>query len=416
MDSKTPSVVIAFLGVAVAAVACQMIAGVEDKQLDPGMGADAGTPDHDAAPDAVADTTVESSDDVVIEDGPQEVANEDSGPDYARRPPARTEPWVPIDAGLDAGDSGTGKTLTFVARRLYVGSIDPETNVTTYSAWRSIGYDVDGLCTTLQQSQQDTSGVCKMPAAGNKASHEDGDLCRDNVVGHLIGQVLELLAVDFEADIHARTQSGVAQSLMIQIFDVDEGPDDAYAPARMYATAPTQFPPTWKGTDVIPVDRESVLNDDVEQPKYTLTSGYIKDNVWVSGDFNASPMIMPMMVLDRVAEVNAATATLAIHLDAAHEQSTRAMFSAVMDLMDLEPLLRFTMMEATYCNSGLVDQGLNGYFLPSKDLASSGPDFVDPNAECGLQSFGVQMDLVRVKPPTTAVQVQPSPTICDGGT
>jgi hypothetical protein len=408
MATRTPTVLLAAL--ACAALSCQTIAGVEDKQLDPSLsaGSDAGL---DVTSDVVDDTAQDVGEDVPS-DAPEEVADggaEDGALLYPPRPPERPDGGA-LDAAPDA-DGGGGRVLTFAVRRFFFGSIDPDTDIRTFEAWQQFGFDIDGFCTSSSQSQNDSSGVCSKPPSATALCQEDAFGCRDNTVGHLIAEVLYLSVTDFERAIHARTRSGVAQTLIIQLLDVDDGPDDPYVPANIYVSAPTTFPPLWDGTDVFPLD-EDYVDVDV-QPKYVLENGYIRDHMYVSGDFNDSPTLMPVMLLDEVAEVQMDTATLAIQLDDANVKAAHAMFASVVDIELLAPLLERGVLEATDCNQGIADQAINGYFLPSRDLVAGAPGFVDPTAVCDRQSFGVLFDLVTVMPPVEAVAVEPQPSACD---
>jgi hypothetical protein len=243
-------------------------------------------------------------------------------------------------------------------------------------------------------------------------SQEDGFDCRDNTVGHLISDVLKFVPVDFERALHKRTESGVSQTLIFQLLDVGDGPDDPYVPARVYATAPSKFPPLWNGSDVLPVDEESVLDKDLDQPKYIFGSGYIRNNVWVSGDFGVSPAVVPMVLFDEFVEVDADTVTMSVQLDASNSKPLHGMISAVVQIEDLAPLLRRGVLEATDCNQALADMALNSYFLPSRDLASGSPNFVNPSAVCDRQSMGLLFDLVTVLPPVAAVKVEPVASVC----
>lgn len=387
--------------------ACEAIAGIEDKQLEPPANS---LPD--ASPDAPVDAASEPSHDVINDSPPDALDESDATADtelpYPARPPERPDP---ADAGSD-GDAAPGRILTFAVTRPLFGSIDPGSDIRTFEAWRQFGFDIDGFCTTAKQSQDDNSGVCKKPPLSTMLSQEDAYDCRDNTVGHLVADVLQFSVMDFERTVHVRIRSGDAQTLIIQLHDVGDGPDDPYVPARVYVSAPTPFPPLWDGTDVLPVDVDSV-DGDVEHPKYTFATGYIRDNVWVSGDFNDEATVIPLMLLDEVVEVAAETATIVIRLTADNTTAIDGMFSAVLDLGLLAPLLNRGVLEATACDQSLADLAVNGYFLPSRDLVAGSPSFADPTAVCDRQSLGLRLELVEVLPPLEAVQVPPQPSACD---
>ena len=107
---------------------------------------------------------------------------------------------------------------------------------------------------------------------------------------HMLADILTFISWDVERTTQDLTMRGEARTLMLQIHDLDPGPDDPYAPAFVYITAPAAAVPTWDGTDVFAVDAASVIAGDVGQPRTILVNGYVRDHVWVSDDFNESPM------------------------------------------------------------------------------------------------------------------------------
>jgi hypothetical protein len=393
----------AWLGCAAALAtiaACHTIAGVEDKQLDPALG-EAGT---EAGPEASAETGTDA------QDAPSDVTAEvsDTGPeDTFARPPLRP-------AG-DASPSDAGRTLTLAVRRYFIGTVDPDTDDNDLDAWRRLGFDYDGECTTKQQSADDLSNTCKRPSGAEPTILEDGEKCRDNLGGNMLSQALAMLDQSFEKKAHNGTWNCTKATMILLIEDLDDGPDDPYAPGRLYVTAPRDpsQPMLWDGNDVLLVDSDSVLNGSVGEPKYTAPRGFVRNHVWMNDDFRGPPTVMPMMVLSRVAPVPTETATIAVRLEEDHVEARGAMFSAVIDTVGLQPFLRAGMMEATGCSEALTDMAL-ARFLPNLDLARS-DTFVKPGEECEFLSFGGWFELKRVQTPKDAVEV-PVPPSCDGGT
>lgn len=383
--------------------ACHSIAGVEDKQLDPALQpGEAGT---DAGPEADTETGPDA------QDAPSDVTAEvsDAGQEDAfARPPLRPEG--------DASASDAGRTLTLAVRRYFIGTVDPETDDNDIGAWRRLGFDYDGECTTKQQSEDDLSDTCKLPSGADPSALEDGEKCRDNLGGNLLSQALSVLDPSFEKKAHNGTWNCTKATMILQIDDLDDGPDDPYAPGRLYVTAPRDpsQPMLWDGNDVLLVDSDAVLNGSVGEPKYTAPRGFVRNHVWMNDDFRGPPVVMPMMVLSQVAPVPTETATIAIRLEEDHVEARGAMFSAVIDTLTLEPFLRAGMLEATGCSDALTSMAM-ARFLPNRDLANS-DTFVMPGEECAFLSFGGWLELKRVQAPQHVVDVPPNPSACDGGT
>lgn len=393
------------LVIAVAAfAACQSIAGIEDKSLDPslGRGGTGGTTatGGSSGTGGAGGTGVEAGEDVNVDVTPEAEAGP-LGAEPPKRPPG------------DAAPSGSGITLTYAVRRFFLGTFDPEEDSISLAAWKKFGFDYDGECTTQLQSEQNASHTCVRPGSANAASLEDGEQCRDNTGGHLLAEVLGFVDQNFELKVHNGTRNGVDQTIILQIADVDEGPDDPYAPGRLYISAPKDGGMLWGGNDELAVDVESLIDGGIEEPRWVLPDGYIRDHVWVSGDFKGGPIVVPMMVLNRVAAVPAESATMMVVLDEDHVEAEEAVFAGALDTVALEPLLRVGMLEATECNQSMTNIGM-GMFLPNRDLGGV-PGFTNPNSECQLLSIAVGLEFKRVKPPTVVVDVPPLPSACDAG-
>ena len=388
------------LAVTAAVAACQIIAGVRDKTLDPG--------------EAVVDAGAEVGDDHVVPDAAEDPSDKDAadatseqaGPNYDRKPPSRP-------AG-DAGPSDAGKTITLAARSFYLGAIDPDTDETTWEAWRKLGYDLDGRCTTADESLNDLSGVCHKPPGANQYAHEDGFECRDNVVGHELAGALKLLAIDYERALQAQYRSGDLATLVLQLLDLDDGPDDPYVPARIYITAPFGSAPLWDGSDRPVIDSSSVLDGGLDDPKYTVT-GYVKDDIWVSGDYPGSPMTVPLMAFDRVMEVPAKSVLMTVRLDPDHKRSMRSVFAMVLGGPEMIPVMMPALLEVVECNQAAAQALFTQYFSVNRDLSSTSPDFVNPSAECDSAAFGVMVDWRPVRAPDTVQDIPPKPYPCDAG-
>jgi hypothetical protein len=397
---KAAVLVLGVAGLISAGVACQTLAGVDDdKQLDPslgsggtaGSGGSGGTSGTEAGIDAPIDVAPD------VADAGSDVLDASTGAHPPERPPG------------DAAASGSTTILTFAVRRFYLGTVNPETDNIQLDAWRGFGFDYDNECTT----EQNASSTCQLPTNAKAMSLEDGDECRDNTGGHLLAEVLTVLDSSFEKKIHNGTFNANKPTIILQIEDLDVGPNDPYAPGRLYVTAPKDGGMLWDGNDLLEVDVESLRDGGIADSKYELPNGYVRNNVWVSGDFKGPPMVVPMMVLNVIAPVPAETATMTVTLDDEHVEAQGGMFAGALNTLTLEPLLRIGMLEATGCNESMAQYGIS-MFLPNRDLGND-DDFIDPSAECGLMSIAVGMELKRVRPPQTSVIVPPSTSSCDAG-
>jgi hypothetical protein len=376
---------------------CQLIAGIEDKSLDPQW---------NALSDASVDSlTTDSSGSDAANDAANDSAS-DAGA-AARRPPER--PDGPAVA------SGKGAQRIFVAKAMYLGSVDPGTQAKDPEAWRKLGYDIDGKCTSVQESTSDNSGVCKKPNGANSLSEEDGYDCIDNAGGRLFSGTTQWLSVDLELSLQARIVSGDSATLLLILDDVDDGPDDPYVPARLYVTAPrTQGmgPPIWNGADLFVLDQQWLGDGGIDSPRYKFEHGYIRDNVWVSGDFNKSPAVVPMMMLDRIEEISTESTTLTLTFSDDRTSVSASTLSAVVASDELGTHLWPIFLDAMSCNVNAANTFVATGVKPNADLSSQGDSFVDPTRTCDAVSLGSQFLWVPAKMPVSTVAVTPMANPC----
>jgi len=380
------------------AASCQVLFGIEEKhyvESDASSLPETGAPDTGDAPDAAVD---------------QANPDGEAGDPWARTPPPR-----PVG---DAAPSEAGKDLTFGMRRLFVGSIDPESDESDGTAWRKMGYDIDGKCTTAQESKTRTTGVCAMKVNAGDYSQEDGDDCRDNAGGHILAEAFKLLSINYEKLTHAQTMGGEVASWVLQIDDLDNGPDDPYAPARLYVTAPRlegDLPPLWDGKDTFRIDERSVVDGGLDTPKVVFLKGYMKDHVWVSGDFGSSPLMLPLPLFGDFSFVDARTATLTLRFNESHSKVVSSVLAAVTTMPTIEQAVWPGILALTSCNQPVAEGMLNAAVRPNTDLADKPPKFLEPLAECSLLSVGLLPEWEIVQPPKTVIVAPPVPPLCDAG-
>lgn len=394
------------LGVLATGVGCQAILGIDDKQLDPkysqadsGLGGGAGS--------GGTGTTLGST------------------------PPER-----PSGAAVP---SGSGAERWFAARRIYLGSVDPATDQKDPEAWRRIGHDIDGECTTMEISSSDSSATCAKPPEAPLGSLEDGEDCRDNTMGAAMAVGLAQLSNDFELQQHAKLENAETGTYLLRLDDLDDGPDDPYVRGAMYVTVPRDpnftAKPVWNGQDRFAVDLLTVdVNDEgglpeggspdggptdasapdagdaegggapgqspfIDKPVYVFDKGYLKNNVWVSGDFRETPKTLPLFVLDRITEVETSTVTLVAELTPTHDGILASQLSAAVATPEAEAKIGPIALELAFCLQVGADYMMNNFILPRRDLGNNPPTFRTPGVPCYTFSIGWAFKWEPVKPP-----------------
>lgn len=389
------------------AASCQVLFGIDEKRYVP---PDAATPEAGATDSTTPDTSVP---DGSAPDGAQESGlDAEAGQTWARTPPPR-----PLG---DAAPSDGGKTVTLAMRRLFLGSIDPVTDESNGSAWRSMGYDIDGQCTTAEESKANVTGVCQKRKMAADLSQEDGDECRDNAGGRILAGAFTEVNINYERLTLAQTNSGEVASLVLQIENLDPGPDDPYAPAKLYVSAPRkdgETPPLWDGNDRPRIDNRSVVDGGLDAPKVAFLTGYVRDHVWISNDFGKSPMMFPMPLFGDFSFMEARTATLTVRFNESHSKVTGSVLSAAATMPSVETAVWPGILALAGCNTGLAQTLSEMYVRRNADLADKPPLFIDDPAECSLLSIGLQPDWAMVLPPDTVAEPVPAPAPCsDAGT
>src|SRR4029079_18094389 len=107
------------------------------------------------------------------------------GPDPeqpGRQPPAQS-----------GGNPASGTTETVIAiRKLFLGETDPATGTADNTAWKKIGYNLDGIVSTKNGTNH-----CKVQAGGSKSAIQtDGDNGIDNSFGSNLVPIISTLASD----------------------------------------------------------------------------------------------------------------------------------------------------------------------------------------------------------------------------
>lgn len=348
---------------------------------------------------AGADTGVSSDGKVdVAADGATDGG--DSGPP-ASRPPARPPG--------DPKPSPTGKTLWFAVKRFYLGSQNAA-GVVIDGAWKEWGYDLDKVCTSVDDSIKNV-GTCRRVAGAKQESLQDGLLCRDNNFGQHVVALAKVASDGFEGRLVEGTLAGNA-TMILRIDDVDDGADDAYAPAKVYSALDLGkgSPPKWDGSDVRTVNADSVKAGSLDTPVTEFPRGYISGNVWVSGEPSSFTILVP--VADTPARMKLEGATVSFKLAADRKSGTGGVIAGALPLTDIESVLKPIAISAGLCPGSAFYESTLKTIKQYPDLVSGKPDLQDETVECNAMSVGLGF-LVSPIQPVTKVEVAPP---LDGGT
>lgn len=367
---------LAWLAVPALALACAQVLSYDEYTARPA----------DAGPSGDSAVTDSSGDGVVVDAA--------AGP---ARPPTRPE-------GLPATPSGKGRTLWVAVKRIYIGSMT-SLGVSSDDAWREWGYDLDHVCTSLEDSKTNI-GTCRRHPEAKQDFLEDGDLCRDNNFGHHVVALLNVSSDGFEKRVNEGILEGNT-TWLFRISDVDDGANDGYAPAKLYRAQGVKMAGfKWDGTDVRKVLTDSVVGGDLEKPFGDFPKGYIKDDVWVSGEPALHQLGLPGSGSLSVA-LTLDSAVLTMQLAPDHKSGTRGLVVGAIPVGSIENLLRPLASESGFCPGTALYSSLLRTVQRFPDVSIGAPNLLDTTKECDGISIGLGFDVANVQPATELVPPDP---------
>jgi hypothetical protein len=323
----------------------------------------------------------------------EDVADAPAGP---ARPPIR--PAGAIKA------SGSGRTLWFAIKRMYIGSLT-SLGVASDDAWREWGFDIDGVCTSLEDSKTNI-GTCLRHPEAKQDFLVDGDLCRDNNFGHHVVSLLKISSEGFESRINEGILEG-STTWLIRIDDVDDSADDTFAPAKLYrAQGQKGAGFKWDGTDVRKVLSDSVVGGDLNKPFADFTKGYIRDHVWVSGEPERRKLVLPVSG-SLFVPLSLEAGVFTLHLDPDHRGGKRGAVAGAIPVTAIEELLYPIADDGGICPGTTLYESLLKRVQAMPDVVVGAPNLQDTSKQCDGISIGLGFDVATIQPVTELVPPPP---------
>ncbi len=328
-------------------------------------------------------------------------------------PPFRA-PARPIG---DAAPSGSGKTLWLAIKTYRLGSIDPA-GLSDETAWSVQGYDLDNLCTTKAQSTTNTGGTCRRPDGAQQDSLTDGERCRDNNFGRYVGTILRSAAPDTEKTLNENITAGAA-TWLLRIDDVDDSPDDTYAPAtllRVNDERMSEVKMKWDGSDVRAVHSDTVIDGDINRGLTTFPGGFIKNGTWVSGEPASLELLVPVTATLFVT-MKMDHALLSLELSADRTGGKNGIVAGVLAEADVEAVLKPIADNGGVCPGSPLYETLMSTAAKMPDVSIGIPGLQDTTSTCNGVSAGMGFDVLPIQPVTKVVAPPPprNPRCADAG-
>lgn len=377
------------IGVAIGAAGCAQILGYGDLHE---RGADASTTDApiDLGNPEIATDTIDAS--------------VDSGP-----PPVHL-PDRPTGA---AAPSGKGKTLWFIVKHYFLAT-QLRDGTQSSDAWKVLGWDIDHVCTGAKESEANT-GTCKRVDGADPDVLVDGDGCRDNNFGEWVIPKIGTINPSFEDDSNKSLTRG-GSTWIFEIEDLDDGPDDPYAPGFLVRAVPTPgtLSPKYDGTDVREASSDTVIAGDLKRPAVRFADGYVRGNHWVSGNPTSFEVRVPLGNLS--ADLPLAGATFDYVLSTDHKTATNGTIAGAIPWAQFETLLKPIAERAGFCPGSDLYTSFVKTVSKFPDVVVESATLQDVNVTCDGISIGLGFDLAPLQPVTTVTDPPPpSPSKCDAG-
>lgn len=321
---------------------------------------------------------------------------------------------TPPPAPADGGKAGNGLSLSFAARRIFLGTIvpdpDPTKSIPDFTAWKQIGYDVDARCTTVDGGSISMPSCIPQGTATNDLI-TDGNGCRDNAFGRFIAEKLGPLSP--EKTVNDKIEQG-SPTLLLELDDVDPGPCDPHAPGRLYVAAKTPSSP-WLTAEPRKVDGRSVCGNALDAPKMSFPGGYIVGDTWVSGPFLGSPSTLYFPLGDTVVKFHAKTFFVTATLSPDHTSIVSSTMEAIVDPKELLGEFKPIALLLNNCQDpGAIISAYVDGMLQYSDLTNV-PGFASPNKTCDLMSLAFGLAWTPVKPSVEVTPMVDQPLPCDAG-
>lgn len=279
-------------------------------------------------------------------------------------------------------------------------------------AWEDWGWDIDGLCTGAVPTEQ--VGSCQRSSKVTPDQVRDGNRCRDNNFGSQIVPQLSIYNNQFENETNAALLEGKPTWLFV-LEDLGDGADDPYVPAKLYLVAgmPDKTRPAWDGTDIRQVLPRSVTGTDPKAAVVTFPKGYLKDNVWVSGEPAKFDFALPIGATGELQPMQIQAGIIAFQLNPAHSNVVdgTGQVAGAMPVSGLEGFLKpFLLTQTTFCPGIPAYTNLIETAKTYADVYLEAPKLQDSSKPCDGVSIGFGINLSPVAEPNALGTEKPAAT------
>jgi hypothetical protein len=292
----------------------------------------------------------------------------------AATPPCTSEPY-------------SGPPAIFAVSRLYLGDTDPKTGDFSSSAWKSLGYDIDGTI-----SKASPPGLCKPAGGGTASVHNDGTGGIDNSFGANLLPIITGL-VSNPSELLDRDLVDGRWSILFRVEGLGDASCYPSLAASMLAAGDLGGAPKLDGSDRWPVRCESLAGcgegrPSLEAPLDALPVSFVVDRTWVSGPRTTLTLTLELGRVPIRLDLAAALVTLDL---ARGDASPRGIISGVVPTAQMVEAMRAIVvaLEPASCGSETL-ASIASTVEGASDILADGTQ--DPGRTCDGISIGIGFD------------------------
>jgi hypothetical protein len=321
-----------------------------------------------------------------------------------------------VDASSDAGEisrvppkrpttMGTGTTKWFAFDSFQLGLADRATKTESKDAWKEYGFDLDGRTTTAADSATSKNSCTRDPMS-TMGVLADGSAGIDNNFGSQVMPLIKAVRADAEDYTNMGIQSG-SWTLILKLDNVG-GDDNASVPGTLYVghSFVGGGTPRFDETDQWTVASESLMDGaDLSKARVRFPGGYMAGGVWVSGDFGAATVPVPLVMFGVFTIFPLEHGTLTVRVSDG-SMGTIAGGTATKDLLEaFDPVVK----SFGICPGTMTYDFMQTTVTRSADLVSKAPALQDASKPCDAISSGLGFTMKPTGAPTAVAPVPPAP-------
>ena len=307
-----------------------------------------------------------------------------------------------------SGSPPIADDISFGASRVFYGGTD-RSGSPNPSAWRSYGYNLDGLVSAAGNPSH-----CAPASGGKQAVMDDGDNGIDNAWGKQILPLWLSLANDFEEQANERIALG-EYTLLFTVGGVGADANYLGLEARAYHGATLGAPPSFGGGESWPVTPESLDNPiALDSSKWSFLQSYVSNNTFVSSPRNGSfELVIPFDTFEGAMRLPLTNTVISMDLSPDRGTARNGIIAGIIPVEALVAEMRRIAgsFSQEFC-SGTTIESLNDQLRQAADILVDGTQ--DPNRTCDGISLGVGFDAVSFAVNAIGTPTPSTPDPCGG--